>query len=185
MSISLDSVALSVRRRSLTFPHNRAIVWERMLERGTAAMGKLTALRVKAATKPGRHHDGRGLMLLVKAGGSRSWVVRLQVDGKRRDFGLGSAVDVSLSEARSKADEIRKLCKNGVDPIAAKRAERAARSAISTFEEAASAGSMPDFGSLTGRTRSIRRRWALTYQPEMPCARVRRATTCSSTATPA
>ncbi len=100
-------------------------------------MAKLNALAVRAATKPGRYHDGRGLMLVVKPGGSRSWVVRLQVDGKRRDFGLGPAADVSLVEAREKADAIRKLYRSGVDPVAAKRAEKAARNAISTFAEAA------------------------------------------------
>lgn len=100
-------------------------------------MGNLTALAVKAATAPGRYQDGKGLMLVVKPSGSRSWQVRLQVDGKRRDFGLGSAGDVSLAEARDKADEIRKLYRAGVDPVAKKRAERMARNEIPTFREAA------------------------------------------------
>jgi integrase len=100
-------------------------------------MGKLTALGVKAATEPGRYQDGAGLMLIVKPSGSRSWQVRLQVDGKRRDFGLGSASAVSLSEARDKADTIRKLYRAGVDPVAQKRADKLARTAIPTFRVAA------------------------------------------------
>lgn len=56
----------------------------------------LTALRVKNA-KPGRHTDGRGLCLLVKDSGAKTWVLRMQRQGRRRDYGLGSALDVSLS----------------------------------------------------------------------------------------
>lgn len=56
-------------------------------------MPKLTALKVKSA-KPGRHADGEGLYLLVKPTGAKSWLLRIQMDGKRRDVGLGS-VDTS------------------------------------------------------------------------------------------
>ncbi|MEG3145685.1 Arm DNA-binding domain-containing protein [Sphingomonas sp. RT2P30] len=44
----------------------------------------LTALKVKNA-KPGRHTDGRGLCLLVKDSGARTWVLRMQRKGRRRD----------------------------------------------------------------------------------------------------
>jgi hypothetical protein len=53
-------------------------------------MGKLTAKKVENA-KPGRYSDGEGLMLLVKPTGGKSWVLRVQMAGKRRDIGLGSA----------------------------------------------------------------------------------------------
>ena len=66
----------------------------------------LTAIEVKKA-KPGRHADGHGLYLLVRNSGSRSWVLRAQVDGKRRDFGLGSATVISLAQARADAAELR------------------------------------------------------------------------------
>lgn len=100
-------------------------------------MGKMTVLSVKAAKKPGRYQDGDGLMLVVKASGSRSWQVRLQVDGKRRDFGLGSANSVTLAGVRERADVIRKQYRSGVDPVAKKRAEKNARMTIPTFREAA------------------------------------------------
>ncbi|KDA00947.1 tyrosine-type recombinase/integrase [Hyphomonas oceanitis] len=100
-------------------------------------MGKLTALSVKAATQPGRYQDGDGLMLVVKPSGSRAWMVRAQVNGVRRDFGLGSAKDVTLAEARSKAAGIRKLYQSGVDPVAARRAALAALNGIPTFAAAA------------------------------------------------
>jgi hypothetical protein len=73
-------------------------------------MGDLTALKVKAAKAPGRYQDGGGLMLVVKSKGARSWQLRIQVNGKRRDFGLGSASDVSLADARQKAEELRRQC---------------------------------------------------------------------------
>ena len=72
-------------------------------------MGKLNPLQVRNLKEPGRYQDGDGLLLEVRPGGSKSWIARLQANGKRRDYGLGSAKDVSLTEARDKAREYRKL----------------------------------------------------------------------------
>ena len=96
-------------------------------------MGKLTALKVKAAPA-GRHEDGDGLALLVKATGTRSWVLKVQVEGKRREFGLGSAKAVSLAEAREKADAVRRQYRAGLDPVAEKQQIVVA---VPTFCEAA------------------------------------------------
>ncbi len=84
-------------------------------------MGKLTALGVKAATSAGRYEDGDGLALLVKGTGSRSWVLKLQVGGKRKEFGLGSAKSTTLMVAREKADLMRRQYRAGLDPVAEKR----------------------------------------------------------------
>jgi integrase len=102
-------------------------------------MGTLTTLKAKALKEPGRYTDGRGLQLYVKDTGSKSWVLRIAVDGKRRDFGLGRFEDVSLADARSKADEIRAIVRAGGDPKRVKAEAKAARSAIVTFREAAEA----------------------------------------------
>ena len=51
-------------------------------------MGKLTALSVKAIGESGRHGDGDGLYLNVAALGTKSWVQRIVINGKRRDIGL-------------------------------------------------------------------------------------------------
>ncbi len=59
----------------------------------------LTSLKVRHAG-PGRHADMHGLYLFVRNSGTRSWVLRMQHGGKGRDFGLGPAHDVPLSEAR-------------------------------------------------------------------------------------
>lgn len=80
-------------------------------------MGKLTNKQVENA-KPGRHSDGDGLNLLVSSKGAKSWVLRVQVDGKRKDIGLGSLAAYGLAEARDRARELRKAAKQRRDPIA-------------------------------------------------------------------
>ena len=95
----------------------------------------LTTLKVKNA-KPGRHVDGRGLCLVVKPSGARNWVLRMQRDGRRRDYGLGSAVDVPLVEAREAAMTLRRQVRDGFDPIAERRK---ARIIVPNFEAAARA----------------------------------------------
>lgn len=100
-------------------------------------MPKLTVLQVKNA-KPGRHSDGDGLQLLVRAGGSRSWVLRTQVDGKRQDIGLGSCSCVSLAQARSRAPEFRTKLKNGEAPRPTpKKVELPAEMPVPSFAAAA------------------------------------------------
>ena len=42
-----------------------------------------------ALATPGLNGDGGTLYLRVAPGGSRSWIQRLTVNGKRRDIGLG------------------------------------------------------------------------------------------------
>ena len=83
--------------------------------------------------KRGRHPDGRYGLYFNVIGNSRTWVQRLTIDGKRRNFGLGPWPVVSLSEARDIAfDNVRKRHR-GIDPIADR--ERAA--AMPTFAQAA------------------------------------------------
>lgn len=91
----------------------------------------LNARKVDTAG-PGRHGDGRGLFLYVKPSGSRSWVLRYQIRGRRRDLGLGSYPDVSLAMARDRAAEARRLIAEGEDPITKKQQAKP-----KTFREAA------------------------------------------------
>lgn len=91
----------------------------------------LSARKVETA-KAGRHSDGRGLLLYVKPTGSRSWVLRYQVQGRRRDLGLGAYPDVSLAMARERAAEARRLIAIGEDPITKKQQAKP-----KTFKEAA------------------------------------------------
>ena len=78
--------------------------------------------------------DGGGLYLVAAPGGSRSWVLRTIVKGKRCDVGLGSAALVSLAEARDEAHKLRKIARAGGDPLAERRQQRRE---VPTFETAA------------------------------------------------
>lgn len=90
----------------------------------------LTAKKVKKAG-PGRHADVHGLYLIVQPGGSRSWLLRYQHKGRRRDFGLGPVHDISLAEARVAAMDIRKMVRAGLDPVERRGLKRPSRP---TFE---------------------------------------------------
>jgi integrase len=92
-----------------------------------ARTGKLSAVEVTKAKGPAVLHDGGGLYLRVSATGAKSWVFRFQLDGKRRDMGLGPFPDISLADARGKAAEHRKLRHEGIDPLDAKAAQRQAQ----------------------------------------------------------
>ncbi|PCJ74053.1 MAG: integrase [Rhodobacteraceae bacterium] len=92
--------------------------------------GKLTKRGVETA-KPGRHGDGSGLYLVVDPSGARRWVLRVTVKRKRRDLGLGGTSYVSLQEAREKAQEYRRIAKQGGDPLLDAKKE------IPTFAEMA------------------------------------------------
>lgn len=100
-------------------------------------MGKLNTLKINAIKEPGRYPDGDGLMLLVKSSGSRTWVLRTQANGQRRDFGLGAYPAVTLKEAREEALEKRKAFRAGEDPSRAGRASRAAAATVPTFADLA------------------------------------------------
>ena len=94
----------------------------------------LSATRVKALKEPGRYSDGAGLHLYVNKAGGKSWVLRITIDGRRRDIGLGGFPSVSLASARGKASDHRAAVAEGRDPLAAKHAP-----AMPTFREAAQA----------------------------------------------
>src|SRR6185437_16534226 len=105
-------------------------------------IGNLTALGVPRA-KEGYHADGGGLLLQVTSTGARSWVYRFMLNGRAREMGLGSVNAVTLAQARTKAAECRSLRANGVDPIEARKAQRAkavlAEARAITFKTAAEA----------------------------------------------
>ena len=98
-------------------------------------MGRLTAATVRGAKKPGRYTDGDCLYLVVAPGGSKSWVARVQREGRQRDIGLGSTNLVSLAEAREACRQVRIQVKAGLDPVAERQKSRG----IPSFREAAEA----------------------------------------------
>jgi len=116
---------------------------------------ELSATEVRRLTKRGTYAVGgvSGLLLQVTAdNGPRSWLLRYSTGQSRsttsgaryavrRDMGLGSYPEVSLGEARQRARELKALIRQGIDPLAEKRATVAARAAAEasaiTFAEAA------------------------------------------------
>ena len=90
--------------------------------RGRHPENALSDAFVRTVADAGRYCDGHGLYLEVQPSGSRSWVQRLAVRGRRRELGLGSFPLVSLDEARAQAFANRKLARAGGDPVAERRA---------------------------------------------------------------
>lgn len=97
-------------------------------------MGKLTPAIIKELTEPGRYSDVEGLFLQISPSGGKSWLMRVQINGRRRDIGLGELRRVSLRDARLEAAAIKKLAKSGVDPF---EERRKVEIGIPTFEQAA------------------------------------------------
>lgn len=76
----------------------------------------LTTLQIKHA-KEGMHSDGSGLYLRVQASGAKSWIFRFQLNGKRREMGLGTLADKSPTDARGEAAQLATIVRSGIDPI--------------------------------------------------------------------
>jgi len=83
---------------------------------GPHPINKLSAAFVKTCTTPGRYADGQGLYLLVGPGSSRRWILRMVIEGKRRDITIGSARDISLKQARAENLQLRLALKRG-EPV--------------------------------------------------------------------
>ncbi len=100
--------------------------------KGRHPHNRLAAAFVRSAPV-GRHGDGNGLYLYVQRTGTRSWIQRLVIRGRKHELGLGSVHLVSLAEAREQALANRKLARAGGDPLADKRRTQG----MPTFAEAA------------------------------------------------
>lgn len=104
---------------------------------------ELSALEVGRITDTGYHHVGgvSGLVLQVSKSGTKSWLMRVTVGGKRREIGLGGIPDVTLAGAREAARIVREKVKSGIDPVAERAQARsklaAAVASAMTFQEAA------------------------------------------------
>ena len=77
-------------------------------------------------SKPHKLFDGAGMFLLVMPDGARYWRLKYRFAGKEKALSLGVYPEVSIPEARLLREELRALLADGIDPGAARRAERAA-----------------------------------------------------------
>ena len=94
---------------------------KRALTRRQHPENALTPAFGRHLSRAGRYCDGQGLYLDVRPSGSRGWIQRLVIRGRRSELGLGGFPLVSLKEAREKAFANRKLAREGGDPLSEKR----------------------------------------------------------------
>ena len=97
-------------------------------------MGKLTVRFLQSVTEPAKYHDGGGLGLYLRVdkSGSKFWIQRIVINGRRQELGLGSFPITTLAAAREAALKNKRILREGGDPLKAKQALRS----IPTFEEA-------------------------------------------------
>ncbi|MDF2797314.1 MAG: integrase family protein [Devosia sp.] len=90
---------------------------------------RLSARAVATITEPGLHADGDGLYLVVDSRGSKRWSFIFQWQRKRTEMGLGRLSDVSLANAREAVIDARRLVREGVSPIHARKLAQSEREA--------------------------------------------------------
>ena len=95
---------------------------------------------IKNAKQTGRHTTSeKGLQLLIKKGGYKYWVLRYTYGANRHDLTLGSFPEISVANARKKAQEARYQLSQGINPIADRKDKKAAliaqTSSAITFEK--------------------------------------------------
>ncbi|WP_423929058.1 tyrosine-type recombinase/integrase [Candidatus Palauibacter sp.] len=100
---------------------------------GRHPQNALSPAFVRNVSEAGRYCDGNGLYLDVRPTGSRGWIQRITIRGRRTELGLGGYPLVSLKEAREKAFANRKVAREGGDPLA----DRRRTESMPSFEETA------------------------------------------------
>ena len=88
-------------------------------------MGKLNTAKLRTLREPGAYGDGAGLYLQVRGPEQRSWLFRFKLHRKPHLMGLGPFPDVGLADARDAATAARQLVRQGIDPIARRKAQKA------------------------------------------------------------
>ena len=94
-----------------------------------------TLKNIRSITTTGMHGDGGGLYLKITKSGTKSWIYRFQLNGKRREMGLGDANVVGLAKARQLAINCRETVADGRDPIELRNVE--VDTTVPTFQELA------------------------------------------------
>lgn len=90
-------------------------------------MGALTVKEVQSITRkgePGRYGDGEGLYLMVPPKGVPYWMIRYTINTRRKALTLGKESDLSLAEARSEAEKVRKKVRSDIDPVVERKLQR-------------------------------------------------------------
>ena len=112
---------------------------------------------LKSGPKAQRLFDGGGLYLEVAPSGGKWWRLKFRFDGKEKRLSLGTYPDTGLADARKKRDEARKKLAGGIDPSAARQADKAGRMAqkLNTLESVARAWLQHRSAAWVERTREV------------------------------
>jgi len=93
----------------------------------------LTDTQIRS-TKPSEKEiklfDGGGLFLLVTPSGGKLWYLKYRFAGKERKLSFGTYPSLSLADARQRREDAKKLLVNDVDPGEVKKAQKAAKVAV-------------------------------------------------------
>lgn len=106
---------------------------------GRKKLQTLSAIEISRLATPGLHFVGHaaGLALNVTRNGSKNWILRYMLAGRRRDLGLGGYPTVTLAAATAAARVARENIRQGIDPVESARAERQQRRSAALAEQAA------------------------------------------------
>ena len=77
-----------------------SLVRSRRCDRMARNGKKLTVAFVRTVEKPGIYCDEHGLILRGKPSGYKQWTQRIVINGRRREFGLGTVRLVALAGRR-------------------------------------------------------------------------------------
>ena len=131
-------------------------------------MYKLKGKALDAALKRvGMHSDGYGLFLRVRPSGSAQWFFVTTRGGKRREIGLGGYNNLSIGDARKRAQAAREAVERGEDPVAAVRPSRA----VPSFGQCAD--ELVESMSKAWKNEKHRQQWVTTLTGEYDTGRVR------------
>ncbi|MFM0141287.1 Arm DNA-binding domain-containing protein [Paraburkholderia sp. RL18-085-BIA-A] len=114
----------------------------------------MTDAAIRAAgprAKIWRLYDSRGLILEIHPSGGKYWRVKYRVGGREKRLALGVFPDVTVSEARKRRDEARKLLVAGIDPAELRKEERIAQRDEQDRREAAMRFTLDSDGALSLR----------------------------------
>ncbi len=120
----------------------------------------LTDFQVSKAKPRDRDYkltDGGGLYLLVTMTGGKLWRLKYRFAGKEKLLAIGPYPEISLSDARMRREEARRLIANATDPAEIKKAARETEKEqrANTFEKLALEWHERQVEHLAGRTRKM------------------------------
>ena len=101
------------------------------------ALSDMAIKKAKPREKIYTLKDADGLYLEIKPSGKKYWRLRYWIDSKENRLSLGEYPLISLAEARSRRDDKRRMIKDGVDPVALVREQKAAVAPDKFFESVA------------------------------------------------